>query len=91
MHSLLFVGKESTKGISSSFNSIKIAALDKRFAPDDKSGEEFTKAMAAAWQHRLQALSVIGTPERFDVAGRTFWKVKFDVSMGIESRTVSKL
>jgi hypothetical protein len=31
MHSLLFVGKESTKGISSNFNSINIAALDKRF------------------------------------------------------------
>jgi TonB family protein len=96
MHSLLFVGKESTKGISSSFNSIKIAALDKRFAPDNKSGEEFAKAMAAAWQHRSQALSVIGTPERFDVAGKTFWKVKFDMSMDnrvahcIEAVTIEK-
>jgi hypothetical protein len=40
--------------------------------------------MAAAWQHRSQALSVEGTPERFDAAGRTFWKVKFDLS--IENR-----
>jgi TonB family protein len=38
MHSLLFVGKEATKGISSGFNTIQISALDKRFAPDDKSG-----------------------------------------------------
>jgi TonB family protein len=96
MHSLLFVAKESTKGISSSFNSIKIAALDKRFAPDVKSGEEFTMAMAASSQHRFQAVSVIGTPERFDVAGRTFWKVKLDVSIEnrvahcIEAVTVEK-
>jgi TonB family protein len=96
MHSLLFVGKESTKGISSSFNSINIAALDKRFAPGNKSDEEFAKAMAAAWQHRSQALSIFGTPERFDVAGRTFWKVKFDISMEnrvahcIEAVTIEK-
>ena len=81
MHSLLFVGKETTKGISSSFNSIQISALDKRFAPEDKSGKEFATAMAAALQHRVQALSVVGSPEPFDVGGRTFWKVKLDVSM----------
>jgi TonB family protein len=86
MHSLLFVGKESTKGISANFNSINIAALDKRFVSDNESGEEFAKTMAAAWQHRSQALSVVGTPERLDVSGRTFWKVKFDVSM--ENRVV---
>ena len=96
MHSLLFVGKESTKGISSNFNSINIAALDKRFAPDNKSGEEIAKATAAAWQDRSQALSVVGTPERFDAAGRTFWKVKFDLSMEnrvahcIEAVTIEK-
>jgi len=81
MRSLLFVVKETTKGITSSLNSIRLAALDKRFAPDDQSGEEFAKAMAAAWQHRLQALSVVGSPEKFDSGGRTFWKVKFDISM----------
>ncbi len=81
MHSLLFVAKETTKGISSSFNSIQISALDKRFAPDDKSGQEFATAMATALQYRVQALSFVGSPEPFDVGGRTFWKVKFDVSM----------
>ncbi len=96
MHSLLFVGKESTKGISSNFSSINIAALDKRFAPGNQSGEEIAKAMAAAWQHRSQALSAVGTPERFDVAGRTFWKVKFELSMEnrvahcIEAVTIEK-
>jgi hypothetical protein len=80
MHSLLFVGKETTKGMSSSFNSIQISALDKRFAPDDKSGKEFATAMAAALQYRVQALSVVGSPEPFDVGGRTFWKVKLYVS-----------
>ena len=81
MHSLLFVGKEATKGISSGFNTIQISALDKRFAPDDKSGKEFATAMAAALQYRVQALSVVGSPEPFDVGGRTFWKVKLGVSM----------
>ena len=81
MHSLLFVAKESTKGISSNFNSINIAALDRRFAPDNMSGEEIAKAVAAAWQHRSQALSAVGAPERFDSAGRTFWNVKFDFSV----------
>ncbi len=96
MHSLLFVGQESAKGISSNFNSINIAALDKRFVPDNQSGEEIAKAVAAAWQHRSQALSVVGTPERFDAAGRTFWKVKFDLSMEnrvahcIEAVTIEK-
>jgi len=96
MHSLLFVAKESTKGISSNFNSINIAALDKRFAPDNMSGEEIAKAVAAAWQHRSQALSAVGAPERFDSAGRTFWNVKFDFSVEnriahcIEAVTIEK-
>jgi TonB family protein len=96
MHSLLFVAKESTKGISSNFNLINIAALDKRFAPDNMSGEEIAKAVAAAWQHRSQALSAVGAPERFDSAGRSFWKVKFDFSMEnqvvhcIEAVTIEK-
>jgi TonB family protein len=81
MNSLLFVGKETTKGISSTFNSIQILALDKRFAPDDKSGEEFAKTMAVVLQHRLQAFSVVGSPERFDIGGKTFWKLRLDVSM----------
>jgi TonB family protein len=81
MHSLLFVGEETTKGTSSGFNSIQISALDKRFAPDDKSGKEFVTAMAAALQYRVQALSVVGSPEPFDVGARTFWKVRLDVSM----------
>ena len=80
MHSLLFVGKETTKGMSSSFNSIQISALDKRFAPDDKSGKEFATAMAAALQYRVQAPLGRRSPEPFDVGGRTFWKVKLDVS-----------
>jgi TonB family protein len=96
MHSLLFVGKQTTKGISSSFNSIQISALDKRFAPDDKSGKEFATAMAAALQFRVQAVSVVGSPEPFDVGGRTFWKVKLDISMenrvahSIEAVTIEK-
>jgi len=96
MHSLLFVGKETTKGISSSFDSIHISALDKRFAPDDKSGKEFATAMAAALQHRVQALSVVGSPEPFKAGGRAFWNVKLDVSMEnrvahcIEAVTIEK-
>ncbi len=62
MHSLLFVGKEATKGISSGFNTIQISALDKRFAPDDKSGKEFATAMAAALQYRVQAFRSSGRP-----------------------------
>lgn len=84
MHSLFFAGRETTKGVSTSFDSIHISALDKRFAPDDKSGKEFATAMAAALQYRVQALSVVGSPEPFEVGGRTFWKVKLDVS--IENR-----
>jgi hypothetical protein len=60
------------------------------------SGEEIAKAVAAAWQHRSQALSAVGAPERFDSAGRSFWKVKFDFSMEnqvvhcIEAVTIEK-
>jgi TonB family protein len=89
MHPLLFVGKEIIQGVSTSFDSIQISALDKRFAPDDKSGKEFAIAMAAALQHRVQALSVVGSAEPFDVGGRTFWKVKLDVS--IQNKTAHSL
>jgi hypothetical protein len=37
--------------------------------------------MAAALEHKVQTFSVVGSPEPFDVGGRTFWKVKLDVSM----------
>jgi tetratricopeptide (TPR) repeat protein len=96
MKSLLFVAKETTKGITSSFNSIQILALDKRFAPEDKSGKEFATAMAAALQHWVQALSVVGSPDPFDVGRRTFWKVKLDVSIqnqiahSVEAVTIEK-
>ena len=79
MDSLLVVGKETIKGVSSNLNLIQLLALDKRLAPGDMSAEQFATSMAALLQHRLQALSV-GSPEKFDVNGRVFWRVKLDFS-----------
>ena len=95
-HPLFLAAKETTKGISSSFNTIQIAALDRRLAPDVQSGEEFATAMASVLRYRFQALTVVGSPEQFDNGGRIFWKVKFDVSVqnqvarGVQAVTTEK-
>jgi TonB family protein len=80
-HALLFLGKQATKDIASRANFIEIQALDKRFAPNDKSGEDFTKSLPGLFQYRFPALSVIGPPSQFAIAGRTFWRLNLDTSV----------
>lgn len=75
---LLLVAKESTKNISTTVNMIEIQAMDRRFAGDSKTGEDFVKSMAALLQHMGLAVTVVGTPESYAVAGKPFWKVRMD-------------
>ena len=77
-YQLLVVAKETTKDISTSLNLIQIQAFSTRFGPDLKSGEDFLKSVVEYWQHRGVTISIVEPPEQFTVAGRTFWKVKWD-------------
>jgi len=78
---LLLVAKETTKEIRTTFTVIHIQALDRKFAPDAKSGEEFARSMADVLRARGLPLSVNGTAEKFSIDGEQFWKVKMDLSM----------
>jgi TonB family protein len=78
-YQLLFVVKQTTKDISTNVNSIHIQAMDKQaIEPDLKSSEEFSKSMASFLMHRGSSVSVVGSPEQFTIAGRTFWKIRLD-------------
>jgi tetratricopeptide (TPR) repeat protein len=77
-HQLLFVTKQTTKDVSTSVSSIQITALDKRYGPGVKSGEDFLKLAITFLKQRGSAASVVAPPEQFVIAGRTFWKVRLD-------------
>ncbi len=78
-YQLLFVTRQTTKDISTNVSSILIQAMDKRvLEPDLKSGEDFLKSMAAILTNRGMAISVVGPPEQFTVAGKTFWKLNLN-------------
>jgi TonB family protein len=95
-HQLLLVTKQTTKDVSTSVSSIQITALDKRYGPGVKSGEDFLKLAITFLRQRGSAASVVAPPEQFVVAGRTFWKVKLDfpykavVAHMVEVATIEK-
>ncbi len=76
-YQLLYVTKQTTD-ISTSVSSIHITALDKRFGPDLKSGEDFLKPLIALLGQRGLTASVVAPPEQFEISGRTFWKLRLD-------------
>ncbi len=80
-YQLLFVSKQTTKDLSTSVSFILVQAMDKRFASDWKSGDDFLKSVAALLQKRGLPISIVGAPEQFTVGGRTFWKVTQNVSI----------
>jgi TonB family protein len=77
---LLFVAKEATKEIKPTFTVIQIQALDRKFAPEAKSGEEFARLTAEMMRARSSAVTINGAPEKFSIAGEEFWKLKMDTS-----------
>jgi TonB family protein len=95
-HQLLFVTKQTTKDVSSSVSSIQITALDKRYGPGVKSGEDFLKLVITFLKQRGSAASVVAPPEQFVIAGRTFWKARLDfpykavVAHMVEVATIEK-
>lgn len=78
-HELLFVTKQTTRDISTSVNLIQITAISTRFAPRLKTGAEFLQATDGYLQRSGKVVSTGGPPEEFEVAGRTFWKVRLDM------------
>ncbi|HXM13035.1 MAG TPA: TonB family protein [Terriglobales bacterium] len=78
---LLLVAKETTKEIKPTVTLIQIQALDRKFTPEVKSGEEFARRGADLLRARSLALSINGAPEKFSIEGKQFWKLKMDFSM----------
>jgi TonB family protein len=78
-HQLLFVTKQTTKDISTSTNLIQIAAISTQFAPQLKTGAEFLQATSAFLQRSGKVSSALRPPEQFEVADRTFWKIRLDM------------
>ena len=95
-HQLLFVTKQTTKDVSTSVSSIQITALDKRYGPGVKSGEDFLKLVTSFLKQRGSAASVVAPPEQLAIAGMTFWKVRIDftykgvVAHMVEVATIEK-
>jgi TonB family protein len=77
---LLLVVNGTTKEISPTFTMIQIQALDRRFAPELKSGEEFARKTAEMMRARGPAVTINGAPEKFSIAGEEFWKLRMDFS-----------
>jgi hypothetical protein len=78
-HQLLFVTKQTTKDISTNTHAIQIEAISAQFAPQLKTGEEFLQATSAYMQRSGKVSPALRPPEKFEVAGRTFWKVRLDM------------
>jgi TonB family protein len=95
-HQLLLVTKQTTKDVSTSVSSIQITALDKRYGPGVKSGEDFLNLAITFLKQRGSAASVAAPPEQFVIAGRTFWKARIDfpykavVAHMVEVATIEK-
>ena len=77
-HQLLFVSKQNTKDISISTNLIQIEAVSTQFVPQLKTGAEYLQANRTFLERSGKVSSVADPPERFEVAGRTFWKTRLD-------------
>jgi TonB family protein len=80
-HQLLLVTKQTTKDISTSTNLIQIGAISTRLAPQLKTGAEFLQATSAFLQRSGKVSSTLRPPEQFEVAHRTFWKVRLDMQI----------
>jgi TonB family protein len=79
-YELLFATKQTTKEISTTMSSIHITAMDKRYAPDLKSNEEFLNSIIASLKKKGSPFSALAPPEELTLAGRTFWKLRLDIS-----------
>jgi TonB family protein len=80
-HQLLFVTKQTTKDISTNTHAIQIEAISTKLVPQLKTGEEFLKATSAYLQRSGKVTSALRPPEQFEVADRTFWKVRLDMQV----------
>jgi hypothetical protein len=80
-HQLLFVTKQTTKNISTITNLIQIEAINTQLAPQLKTGAEFLQATSAFLQQSGKVSSALRPPEQFEVAERTFWKVRLDMQL----------
>jgi TonB family protein len=80
-YQLLFVTKQTTKDISTNTNLIQIAAISTQFAPQLKTGAEFLQATSAFLQRSGKVSSAVRPPEQFEVADRTFWKIRLDMQV----------
>jgi len=79
-YDLLYVTKQMTKDISTTVNVIHVTAMDKRYAPNIKSGEEFLNSVADFWKKNGSSVSPIAPPEELTLSGRTFWRLRLDTS-----------
>jgi TonB family protein len=80
-HQLLFVTKETTKGISTNTHAIQIEATSTQIAPQLKTGAEFLQATGAYLLRSGKVSSAPRPPEQVEVAGRSFWKVRLDMQV----------
>ena len=77
-HQLLLVSKQTTKDISTSTNLIQIEAMSTHLAPQLKTGAEYLEAARTFLVRSGKMSSMADPPERFEFAGRTFWKTRLD-------------
>jgi len=78
---LLLATKQTTKDISTNTNLIHIAAISTQIAPQLKTGAEFSQATSAFLQRSGKVSSAVRPPEQFEVADRTFWKIRLDMQV----------
>jgi TonB family protein len=79
-YQLLTATKQTIQNISTKTSTIQITAIDKRFGPEIKSGEEYLNFIADTLKRK--GFMVAGPPEQFSVDARTFWKSKVELQFG---------
>ncbi|HWO35410.1 MAG TPA: TonB family protein [Candidatus Acidoferrum sp.] len=80
-HQLLFITKQTTKDISTNTHAIQIEAMSTQLAPQLKTGRDFLQATSAYLQRSGKVSSALTPPEQFEIADRTFWKVRLDTQV----------
>jgi TonB family protein len=81
-YQLLFVTKQTTKDLSPHVSLIQISAMNSQSIGSDlKSGEDLLKLGTAFLVRSGLSITVVSPAAQFDVAGRTFWREKQDLTV----------